>query len=298
LDAPPPPPPAAEQPAPPAAKLTLATERDRAVLSRASFRVSGRLTPAVEGERVVVRLYRGNRKVLARSVKPGPDGRYATRLRHGRVGSVTVRASHRQTEKLGTAVARPIRVDVLPRRVAGGQRGTAVRLMQRHLARRGYVVGRRGVLDGRTARAVLAFRKVTGMRRTTSADSAVMRRLAGDGGWFRVRHPRDGRHVEADLSRQVIALVNGRRVERIYHTSSGKPSTPTIRGRFRFYLSQPGMNGAGMFWSRYFHGGYAIHGYKSVPTHPASAGCLRVPMADARAIHDWIRNGDRIAVYS
>jgi lipoprotein-anchoring transpeptidase ErfK/SrfK len=125
-----------------------------------------------------------------------------------------------------------------------------------------------------------------------------MRRIAGGGGHFKVRYPGHGKHIEADLSRQVFAMIRGRRVERIYHTSTGSPATPTIRGNFRFYRSQPGLNGKGMLHSQYFIRGYAIHGYHSVPVYPASHGCLRVPMADARAIFDWVRLGDRIDVYA
>jgi L,D-transpeptidase catalytic domain/Putative peptidoglycan binding domain len=275
----------------------MATERDRAVVAGATLRVAGRLRPGVAGERVVVRVRRGGRKIAVKAVKVDKAGAYRLRIRAGGTGTVTVSASHRRTAALGTAVARPLRVDVLPRRVAGGQRGRAVRLLQRHLRRRGYVVGRAGTFDARTSRAVLAFRKVSGLRRTSAADTSVMRRLASGGGRFKVRFPSHGKHVEADLSRQVLALIRGSRVERIYHTSSGSPATPTIRGSFRFYLSQPGYNSKEMFWSRYFIRGYAIHGYKSVPVYPASHGCLRVPIADARSIHDWVATGDRIDVY-
>jgi lipoprotein-anchoring transpeptidase ErfK/SrfK len=159
------------------------------------------------------------------------------------------------------------------------------------------VVGRAGVFDARTARAVLAFRKVSGMARTSTADLGVMSRIAAGGGYFKVRHPGHGKHVEGDLSRQVIALIRGRKVERIYPTSSGAPGTPTVRGHFRFYLAQPGYNAKEMYFSKYFIGGYAIHGYKSVPVFNASHGCFRVPLADARSIFDWVRLGDRMDVY-
>jgi hypothetical protein len=290
------PPAAPAAPAPPAT-LSLAAERDGAALAGSRFRVAGRLTPAVAGEKVVVRVYRRGRKVAAKSVAVDAEGRYATRLEQRRSGRVLVRASHRATPAAGTAVARGVAVDVLPRRVTARQNGAPVRMLQRHLARRGYVVGRRGVFDARTSRAVLAFRKVTGMRRTSAADRGVMGRLARNGGWFRVRHPRHGKHVEADLSRQVLVLARGSKVERIYHTSTGSSATPTIRGSFRFYRSQPGLNSLEMFHTQYFIRGYAIHGYKSVPVYPASHGCLRVPMADARSIYDWIDLGDKIDVY-
>lgn len=282
---------------PPEAKLTLASERDRTVLAGSSFRVAGRLTPAVKGEKVVVRAYRGRRKLAAKAVKVDAQGRFRARLEVGSTGGVTLRASHRETEQLGTAKARSISLTALPRRVAPGQKGASVRLLQRALARRGYVVGRAGVLDARTSRAVLAFRKVTGLARTSSADLTVMRRLASGGGYFKVRFPKHGKHIEGDLSRQVIALINGRKVERIYHTSSGAPATPTVTGSYRFYMAQPGLNNKEMYYSKYFIRGYAIHGYKSVPVFNASHGCFRVPLADAKSIYDWIKIGDRIDVY-
>jgi peptidoglycan hydrolase-like protein with peptidoglycan-binding domain len=170
--------------------------------------------------------------------------------------------------------------------------------LQQRLTALGYVVGARGVFDARTARAVLAFRKVTGMARTTNAGADVFRALAHGKGTFRVRHPEHGRHVEADLSRQVIALISGSRVERIYPASSGKPSTPTVQGTFRVYTKSPGFNAKGMYFSDYFIRGFAIHGYASVPVFAASHGCLRVPIPDAIPIYNWIHIGDIVDVYA
>ena len=84
---------------------------------------------------------------------------------------------------------------------------------------------------------------------------------------------------------------------RIYPTSSGAPATPTILGSFKVYRKTPGTNSLGMVDSSYFIRGYAIHGYASVPTGPASHGCLRVPIPDARPIYDWLRPGDGVIVY-
>ena len=147
--------------------------------------------------------------------------------------------------------------------------------MQRELRALGYVPGRRGVYDARTGRAILAFRKVSGLPRTTVADRAVFRRMAAGGGRFKIRYPGHGKHVEADLSLQVLALIDHGRVQRIYPTSSGKPSTPTVLGHYRFYSKTPGFNSHQMYFSNYFIGGYAIHGYYDVPVYNASHGCLR-----------------------
>ena len=69
-------------------------------------------------------------------------------------------------------------------------------------------------------------------------------------------------------------------------------------GRFKVYSRTIGTNSLGMVDSSYFIGGYAIHGYASVPTFPASHGCVRVPVPNARSIYDWLRIGDRVDVYN
>ena len=159
-----------------------------------------------------------------------------------------------------------------------------------------YVVPRSGVYDAGTGRAVMAWRKLAGLSRTTIATKEVFNGVLAGRGTFKVRHPGDGRHVEARLNSQVLALINGSRVERIYHISSGAPATPTVRGKFRVYLKTPGINAKGMVHSSYFIRGYAIHGYASVPPYNASHGCLRVPVPNARSIYDWLRIGDVVWV--
>ena len=54
---------------------------------------------------------------------------------------------------------------------------------------------------------------------------------------------------------------------------------------------------SGMVDSNYFIGGYAIHGYASVPNYAASHGCLRVPIPNAVSIYNWIDIGDPIYTY-
>ena len=144
---------------------------------------------------------------------------------------------------------------------------------------------------------MLAFRKVNGMPRITTLTPFIVDRVLRGVGGFKVRFPQHGRHVEANLGWQVLALIDKGRVVRAYTTSSGKPSTPTVLGNFRFYMREPGTNSHGMVDSTYFIRGYAIHGYYDVPTYNASHGCLRVPVPDAFAIYSWIHLGDQIDVY-
>jgi hypothetical protein len=257
----------------------------------------------VAGQTAVVRFYRNGRRVKAAQLPlaPSPTGQSAYAVlpfSSSRPGRVVVRATHFRTPEVPTLRARGVGVSVVRPSARPGARGPAVRMLQAQLAHRGYVVGRRGLYDARTARAVLAFRKVTGMRRTNVASAEVFRRLARGGGRFRVRFPQHGKHVEADLSRQVMALIRGGRVERIYAVSSGAPATPTVRGHFRVYVKTPGTNAKGMYMSIYFIRGYAIHGFPSVPVFPASHGCLRVSMSEAVSIYRWLNRGDVVDVYA
>jgi hypothetical protein len=161
-----------------------------------------------------------------------------------------------------------------------------------------YVVPYSGVYDSVTANAVMAYRKVNGMQRAYSANRGIFQRLAVRRGRFHVRYPGHGKHVEADLGRQVLALIDPRgNVFRVLVVSSGKPSTPTVLGSFRVYSQTPGFNSHGMLDSNYFIGGYAIHGYADVPPYAASHGCLRIPLAQARFVMRWLRRGDRVDVY-
>ena len=292
-------------PAPVEAQLALKLERvggPRATtLTGSRVVVRGTTTAFVADEAVNVRFYERGRKRGARRVmlRPGPNGAGVFTLAYKPVspGPLSIRAAHDTTPQLGGMAARAATVDVLPRRVVPRSGRASIRALQVRLERLGYVTGSPGALDGRTARAVLAFRKVTGMARTTNASLEVMRALARGKGTFKVRFPEHGRHIEGDLSRQVIALIDNGRVQRIYPTSSGAPATPTVLGSFKVYLKTPGVNGKGMVDSAYFIRGYATHGYRSVPIFPASHGCFRLPIPDARPVFNWIRIGTPVDVY-
>jgi lipoprotein-anchoring transpeptidase ErfK/SrfK len=270
-------------------------------LTGAHLRVRGSTGAFVPGEVVTVRFFIAGRKRAARRValEPGADGggAFVVAYTPRRTGTLVVSATHEATPALGAFVARASAVDVIPRRVLSSSGAASIRALQRRLRRLGYVTGTSGSFDARTARAVLAFRKVSGMARTTRASSGLMRALARGAGHFAIRFGTHGRHIEADLSRQVIALIQGGRVRRIYPVSSGKPSTPTVRGSFKVYSKTPGTNGLGMVDAAYFHGNYATHGYFQVPTFAASHGCLRVPIAEARSLFDWIAIGTPVDVY-
>jgi peptidoglycan hydrolase-like protein with peptidoglycan-binding domain len=304
-----PPAPAPTPPPPPQAqgKLSLTTQgvfgagRQAATLKGRSFTVRAVLRPYVAGQTLVMRVYRNGRKIKARTLAPLPvPGNQAAvaalRVKAGKTGAYAVKATHAATPLLATVRSKAVRLRVVLPSAGPGRRGPAVTLLQSKLAALHYAVPRSGVYDAGTQRAVLAWRKVTGLSRNSIADSHVFSGLLRGRGAFHVRHPLDGRHVEARLGAQVLALVIGSKVVSIYPISSGKPSTPTVRGRFHVYMKTPGTNAKGMVDSNYFIRGYAIHGYFDVPVFAASHGCLRVPIPDARRIYDWLSIGDVVWV--
>ncbi|HLM26681.1 MAG TPA: L,D-transpeptidase [Thermoleophilaceae bacterium] len=263
--------------------------------------VVGTVSPFVSGQVVTVALRRGRRVTSAKRVAVGRAGhgrgRFVVRFRVRRRGTLRAVVSHAATPQQKAFSAASKRLKVVRFSAGPGSRGPKVRLLQRGLRRLGFAVPIGGGYGGGTARAVLAYRKTNKMRRTTGASSRIFSRVFRGRGAFRPRHPRAGYHVEFDWSRQVLAFIRRGRPVAVYHSSSGAPSTPTVFGRFRFYRKQPGTNSKGMVHSNYFIRGYAIHGYRSVPTYPASHGCLRVPIPNAKAIDHRIRLGMTIFVY-
>ena len=155
------------------------------------------------------------------------------------------------------------------------------------------------MFDAAHGRAVMAFRKVNWLPRRFDADRDRRAPRARRAAARSVpRHPSAGRHVEADLSRQVLALIDrGQVVPRLPHLVGRARHADGDRHASASTSRRRAPNVLGMVDSSYFIRGYAIHGYVDVPAFNASHGCLRVPLADARRIFDWLRLGDRVIVY-
>jgi peptidoglycan hydrolase-like protein with peptidoglycan-binding domain len=293
--------------APVAGRLNLALEKiggspPFALVGR-RLEARGSVTPYVAGQSVTVSFYLDGRRV-ARDVvgvlpAAGSTGRFRVTFSSRYAGLLQIRADHYATAQQGAFAGSAQSVRLVHPDLGLGARGQSVRVLQSELAALHYAVPLTGVLDEGTGQALIAYRKMTGLERVPYAGARVFQLLGRRAGSFHVRYPRDGRHVEANLTRQVLAEIEpGGHVRRIYTISSGKPSTPTVIGRFQVYLKTPGENSEGMVDSNYFIRGYAIHGYAEVPTYAASHGCLRVPIPDAPAIYAWVQTGTPVDVYN
>ncbi len=297
----PPLPPVPPAPAAGAAKYKvdsgLATSKARYVAPQQQVRVVGKVKPAVPGEVLTLYALRGKKASKTVRRKVGRGGRFVFKFKVGNPGRVRIVIKHGASPAQVAFRARARKISVVDWQAGAGERGVKVLLLQRALLKEGYATPVTGYYDDATARGVLAFRKANELGRDGFATKQVFAMLARGNGAFKLRFPKAGKHVEFDWSRQVLVLARGGKPYRTYHTSSGTPATPTVFGTFHFYLQTPGTNAKGMVHSSYFIGGYAIHGYASVPSYPASHGCLRVPIPNALQIFSWIDIGDTIYSY-
>jgi lipoprotein-anchoring transpeptidase ErfK/SrfK len=183
--------------------------------------------------------------------------------------------------------------------------GPEVLALEQRLSQLGYLVGNvDGVLDGATKHGITAFQKWEGLERTGQADGATLSRLpAAQTPTPQFSTPPD--HIEVDIPRQVILMVRGGKVTAVVPTATGNNKLFTAQGytrravtpngQFQVYFKRNGWRKSplGMLYRpAYFNGGIAIHGSKSVPTSPASHGCVRVPMAFA----DWFADNSPVGM--
>lgn len=181
----------------------------------------------------------------------------------------------------------PIRYDVT---LQSGSGGPEVTYLQKILRRSSYPAGK---LDGsfgyETLQAVYAFEKVHGLTRDGVVPAWQMVEIARKG-----RPPTPDRwahnFIDVDISRQVLFEVRDDKVIHTIPVSTGNEEYYTVdgetykahtpRGDFRIERKIAGKRVSRLgtlWWPSYFTGGYAIHGSDSVPTYPASHGCVRIP---------------------
>jgi hypothetical protein len=113
------------------------------------------------------------------------------------------------------------------------------------------------------------------------------------------RHPKS---IAVNLNRQVLSAREGDVLVYRFRVSTGKLGHRTPNGDYRvlskerLHLSRT-YNNARMPYSLRFHGGYFIHGFAVVPRHPASHGCIRLPIPEAKMLYAWTPMGTPVSIY-
>lgn len=183
--------------------------------------------------------------------------------------------------------ARPIRWDVT---LKSGSSSAEVAYLQQTLKDTSYPAG---AVDGSfgyaTLQAVYAFEKTWGLTRDGVVTPPQMTQIAMS------RRPQAPKRryknfIDIDISRQVLFEVRDNKVvhtipmssgnEKIYTVDGEERRAHTPRGDFSIVRKIKGKRVSDLgtlYWPSYFVGGYAIHGSNSVPTYPASHGCVRIP---------------------
>lgn len=220
-----------------------------------------------------------------------------TRLRNHHYEFKTIRRLDR---------AHPVRWDVT---LSQGSSGSEVSYLQKELKSISYPTSRSGSFGYSTLQSVYAFAKVNGMARNEVVSPSEMERIA------KARAPkaknRSGRRfIDIDISRQVMFEVRKGKVRHTTPISSGNEEFYTIdgqtykahtpRGSFVIERKIAGWRTSrlGRLWyPSYFVGGFAIHGSQSVPTYPASHGCVRMPMYATKPFYDRNPIGTRTYVH-
>lgn len=168
-----------------------------------------------------------------------------------------------------------------------------------------------GVWDATDRHALIAFQKVSGAKPT-----GVLTRAEYNALTMAVpplpREQKAGRHIEVDIARQVLYVVDDEgKVANILPISSGSgkrfhengyPETHAVTpcGHLAVYTKSSGWRKSPlgeMYNPLYIVGGIAIHGSEDMRTYPASHGCIRIPMFASRLLPKMVPVGTPVLVY-
>ena len=225
------------------------------------------------------------------------------------VGGALVLANQPARVRVGNVLVNPAHAPVP---VSPDSNGSAVARLQHRLRDLGVY---RGEIDGdfgpQTGAAVVAVHKVLGTERSNTwlaEDWDLSATL--DHSEILERNPVETDRVEVDIERQVMFVIRDAAVAAIVPVSTGNGETywsanggggaggyvraTTPRGDYRIFKHVNGWrtNYLGRLYKPwYFTPYYAVHGSSSVPSYPASHGCVRVPTWESNYMDDYLDVG-------
>jgi hypothetical protein len=261
-------------------------------------RLAAKIQPATYTARLRISV-RASGRVLARTRAGVVSGHVSKRVPTPWAGRVRIVVTLPASNGLAArTLARRVRVAARTLRV--GSLGADVRALHRRLRHlRVHVPGTGKAFSAGTFDSVVAFKKARGLSRTGVVGRSTWRAL----GLVRRVHPRYASptpHIEVDKSRQILMIVRRGVVTGIIPVSTGATGN-TPAGAWRILWKAPAtstwLGSAILYRTMTFHGNFAIHGYYSVPTYPASHGCVRVPIWEADWLYDQSPVGERVYVY-
>ena len=199
-------------------------------------------------------------------------------------------------------LSRPITLPAKPGQVPKGPAPADARGVQSRLVSLGYLPSDAvtGAWDARTSQAVIAFQAWQQLDRDGIVGAQTLAALEGAARPQPTRTTA-GRHVEVYRDKGVTLLVEGAKVVRALHSSSGARGYETPAGTYSIFRKEKNSWSVPyqvwLPYASYFNAGIAFHSYPDVPAHPASHGCIRLPVAEARFAYDFMSIGTPVTVY-
>jgi peptidoglycan hydrolase-like protein with peptidoglycan-binding domain len=193
-----------------------------------------------------------------------------------------------------------------------GDKGPAVAALQRRLTELHLDPGPAdGAFGLATFYAVEGFQKLAGMGADGRVGPEVAAALANPPAVTPLVPNGGATRVEVDLKRQLLFLYKDGKIRLISHVSTGSGKKYCVAGdcnntaitpvgSFRFAWRYRGWRESrlGKLYNPVYFtsSGVAVHGALSVPTYPASHGCVRIPMHIAEYFPSLVDRGDPVYV--
>ncbi len=196
-----------------------------------------------------------------------------------------------------------------------GSVGTRTKAVQQSLKDQHYDPGEPdGKFGLKTTMAVWAFQQLHGLAPDGVVGPETEAMILAKPAQGMLRPNLGPTHTEVDLTKQVMIVWRDGTPTLITHVSTGSGvaycedtkvgkncgDAVTPEGVYSFGRRVEGWREAplGKLYNPvYFNGGIAVHGAASVPDHPASHGCVRIPMSIAEYFPTLVNTGDTIEVF-
>jgi lipoprotein-anchoring transpeptidase ErfK/SrfK len=180
---------------------------------------------------------------------------------------------------------------------------TQIAQAQQALKDLGYPIDAVDGVDGpKTRRGLCAWRRLQG--RTASRGPLTSAELTAIRATTRLPNASAGRGVTVDRTCQTVYFRTDGRWRKVLIASTGSDGVQPRAGDYRIQRKRAGWHTSTRYPAsspnRYntlcFDGPSAIHGSKSVPTYPASHGCVRVTTGGADYLFPRMKVGDPVKV--
>lgn len=132
---------------------------------------------------------------------------------------------------------------------------------------------------------------------------ATVKNAKNMGRFFYVRNGM--KRVRVNKKAQELRAWQGQRLVLVTPVSTGRAGKQTPTGIFRAQAYKNKLHRSRLYdnvampWSVHIVGNIFLHGFKSVPGRPASAGCIRIPLDKgnpARWLYTWIEPGTSVSI--